>query len=239
MNLIKLDKGLRQIFGESEKWDCDGIQINCGNPIQKAVVSLDLTSDVIEYVKNKKADVVINHHPLIFDPLNEISFSDSTGKRIIGCIRNNISVSAYHTCLDIVDGGVNDCLCDILGIKNTVKFLPFARLGNLEKVYDFELFVKLCEERLNTKAQNILDCGKKVKNIAVISGCGKDYIKEVAGTGADTFLTGEVNHSAIIDCKEYGINLVCATHFATENIVLPFLAEKVRLFVPEVEIYGI
>jgi dinuclear metal center YbgI/SA1388 family protein len=234
MNAAQLDGNLRRLFGVSEDWDADGIQIDCGNDIKKAVISLDCTSEVIEFASRAGADAIINHHPLIFNPLDNISVSDSVGKRVAACIKGGISVLAYHTCLDSAEGGVNDRLCEAIGIKNTTAFLPFGRYGVLNMETDFSSFVALTEKSLNTKVQNIVDCGRKVKNIAVISGGGKDYIKEAFMTGADTYLTGEVNHAAMIDCKEYGMNLVCSTHFATENVVIPFLAEQAGRFIPEV-----
>lgn len=234
MNVFELDGNLRRLFGTSEDWDADGIQIDCGNYIKKAVTALDCTSEVIEFAARAGADVIVNHHPLIFNPLDCISVSDSVGKRVAACIKSGISVLAYHTCLDSAEGGVNDCLCEAIGIKNTAAFLPFGRYGALDGEMDLNSFVCFTEKALKTKIQNIVDCGRKVKNIAVISGGGKDYIKEAFSTGADTYLTGEVNHAAMIDCKEYGMNLVCATHFATENVVIPFLAEQVKRFIPEV-----
>ena len=239
MKPVELDGYLRQLFGAGEGWDSDGLQIDCGNEIKRAVIALDCTSEVIDFAVKAGADAVINHHPLIFNALDHISISDSVGKRVIFCAKNGISVLAYHSCLDITEGGVNDCLCKALGIKNACAFLPFGRYGSLEKETDFTSFVTFCEKSLETKVQNTLDCGRTVKNIAVISGGGKDYIKDAAETGADTYLTGEVNHAAMTDCKEYGMNLICATHFATENVVLPFLAEKVKQYVPEVITYGV
>ena len=68
--------------------------------------------------------------------------------------------------------------------------------------------------------------------MAVISGSGKDEIKEVLASGADTFVTGEVMHNHMIDCKELGLNLICGTHYATERIILPVLADIVSKYVP-------
>ncbi len=237
MKAPELDNNLRRIFGASEDWDNDGIQIDCGNEIKRAVIALDCTSKVIEYAVSQNAGAVITHHPLIFKPLTDISASDSAGKRVVSCVKNNISVLSYHTCFDIAPGGVNDLLCEALGIKNTYPFLPFGRYGSLAAEMDFAAFVALCEDKLKTKVQNVVNCGKTVKNIAVIAGGGKDYVKEAARTGADTYLTGEVNHAAAIDCEEYRINLVCATHFATENAAMPRLAEKAGQFVPEVLVF--
>ena len=152
--------------------------------------------------------------------------------------RAGISVAAYHTCLDIAPGGVNDCLCRALGISDTYAFLPFGRLGNTEKTLSFAEFVQKSENALGVKAQNAVDCGRPVRRVAVVSGSGKDEVRDAYEAGADTYVTGEASHAAMIDCREYGVNLVCLTHFATENVVLPFLAEKVKQFVPEVELYG-
>ena len=36
----------------------------------------------------------------------------------------------------------------------------------------------------------------------------------------------------MIDCKELGLNLICGTHYATERIIVPILAEMVNKYVP-------
>ena len=48
----------------------------------------------------------------------------------------------------------------------------------------------------------------------------------------DTFITGEVMHNHMIDCKEMGMNLICGTHYATERIVLPVLKGVVEELAP-------
>ncbi|MEG2118090.1 MAG: Nif3-like dinuclear metal center hexameric protein, partial [Clostridia bacterium] len=206
MKIPKLDRELRAIFGKSEDWDNDGIMIDCGNEIKSVLVALDVTIDAIETAKKIGADAIITHHPLIFNKLECINIDESVSKRAIMCIKNNISVCAYHTCLDIYDGGVNDCLCKAIGIKNTVNFLPFARVGELLNKTSYDDFVKSVEKSLNTKAFMLVDSKKAVKKVAVVSGGGKDYIFDAYKTGADTYLTGEVNHSAMIDAAVYKIN---------------------------------
>ena len=76
-----------------------------------------------------------------------------------------------------------------------------------------------------------------VKKVALVSGSGKDEIREALRAGADTFVTGEVNHSCMLDCKELGLNLVCATHYATERVVLPFLQTVAKGAGVKTEIY--
>ena len=239
MNVTEFDKNMRALFGESEPWDADGIQIDCGAELKKALVSLDCTTGAIERAKQTGADIIVTHHPLIFRPLSSIKASDSVGGRVVSACRAGISAAAYHTCLDMTEGGVNDCLAAALGIKNAEPFVPYGRLGEIRKASFFDTFARRCEKALGVRAQNALDCGVPVRKVALVSGSGKSEVKAAHDAGADTFVTGEVSHDAMIDCREYGMNLLCLTHFATENVVLPFLAEKVKRFVPEVELYGV
>jgi dinuclear metal center YbgI/SA1388 family protein len=171
--------------------------------------------------------VIITHHPLIFKPIGSVVPSDSVGKRVLECIRNGIAVLSYHIRLDIMEGGVNDTLCDILGIKNTEQFIPYGRIGDVEET-SFEEFAKLVSDRLGVCGLPLVKANGEVKRVAVVSGCGKDEINAVISAGADTFVTGEVMHNHMIDCKELGLSLVCGTHYATERIVLPMLCDIVK-----------
>ncbi len=239
MKTSELDRILRDLFGSSESWDGDGAQIDFANDVRKAVVALDCTSDVLDYASSVGADTVITHHPLIFHPLSSLSSDDAVGKRVIKAVKYGISVYAYHTCLDETVGGVNDALCEKLGIGGTYPFVPYGRRGETENETSLSDFVSFGENALDTKAQNVIDCGKTVKKVAVVSGSGKGEVKEAYLSGADTFVTGEASHDAFIDCKEYGMNMVCFTHFATENVVIKHLALIIRGYVPEVIEYGI
>ena len=227
MNVTEFDKNMRALLGESEPWDADGVQIDCGVDIKKALVALDCTSGALERAKEIGAGLIVTHHPLIFRPLSSIKASDSVGGRALAACRAGISVVAYHTCLDIAAGGVNDSLALALGIKNARPFVPYGRIGTVRQTA-FAAFARKCEKALGVRAQNALDWGS-----------GKSEVKSAHEAGADTFVTGEVSHDAMIDCREYGMNLLCLTHFATENVVLPFLAEQVNRFVPEVAFYGV
>ena len=219
----------------SEPWDNDGRMIitDPKTEVTRALCVLDCTSFAIEVAISWGCNVIITHHPLIFKPIGAITPNDSVGKRIIKCINNGISVLSYHTRLDSMDGGVNDILAGYLGIKNTAAFLPYGRSGEVEE-QSFEEFTSKTDEalRLDIKSLGLVKASDKVKRVAVVSGCGKDEINAVIAAGADTFVTGEVMHNHMIDCKELGLNLICGTHYATERIIVPILAEMVNKYVP-------
>lgn len=242
MTIEQLAKELDKIISPdlSEPWDNDGrMVIPCPDAeVTRVLCTLECTSESIKIAKNNGCNVILTHHPLIFKPVGSITCSDNVGKRIIECIKSGIAVLSYHTRLDIMDGGVNDMLADMLNIKNTEAFIPYGRIGDIDE-QNFEDFADTVANRLKIDKSELrlVKAKDKVKRIAVISGCGKDEISEVIAAGADTFVTGEVMHNHMVECKELGLNLICATHYATERFISKKLADIVNGFGLERDIY--
>ena len=211
-------------------WDNDGVMClpNGDKDVKKVLLSLDATSRAVEYAAKNGFDLIVTHHPLIFRPIKTVSDS-----RFMELIKNDVAVFSFHTRLDIIKGGVNDTLASLLGIDECESFIPYGRIGNVSE-QSFEEFASLVASKLNLdiKAMPMVKVNKTVKRVAVISGCGKDEISDVIKAGADTFVTGEVMHNHMLDCKELGLNLICGTHYATERIIVPMLADIVSEYVP-------
>ena len=208
----------------SEPWDNDGCMVipHGEAEVTGVLCALDCTSGAIARAKELGCNVILTHHPLIFKPLASLTDTDSVGKRVLACVEGGIAVLSYHTRLDCLEGGVNDCLAAALGLQNVIAFLPYGRLGEVAE-QSFEVFASFVGKALETTELSLVKAVPTVKKVALVSGSGKDEIREALRAGADTFVTGEVNHSCMLDCKELGLNLVCATHYATERVVLPFL----------------
>ncbi len=237
MTVEQLANKLDEIFPPdlSEKWDNDGIDVlpHKNMEVTRVLCALDCTSVAIEQAKNFGCNVIITHHPLVFNPLGSVTPDDSVGKRVIECIKNDIAVISFHTRLDIIENGVNDTLAAMLGIKNTQRFVPYGRVGEVEKQSFCEFANNVAAAlKLDINTLSMVKAKETVSRVAVVSGCGKDEIGAAVACGADTFVTGEVMHNHMIDCKELGLNLICGTHYATERIILPILADIVRKYVP-------
>ena len=232
MTVEQLAKELDKIIPPelSEPWDNDGRMVipDKNAEVTKVLCALECTSVSIAIAKRLGCNVILTHHPLIFKPLNSLSESDCVGKRVLECVKSGISVLSYHTRLDILSGGVNDMLAEMLGIKNTDAFVPYGRVGEVEE-QSFESFVNTVKTALEVPESELrlVKANEKVSRVAVISGCGKDEIRDAIVSGADTFVTGEVMHSHMVECKEWGISLICATHYATERFIARKLADIV------------
>ncbi|MBU3947931.1 MAG: Nif3-like dinuclear metal center hexameric protein [Proteobacteria bacterium] len=103
----------------AEKWDNSGLQIGKLDwPVKRVLISLDPTPDVIEAACNSKTDLLITHHPMIFNPLKSIDFSSSIGALIYKAAINNLAIFSAHTNLDSAADGINDILVLSIGLKN-------------------------------------------------------------------------------------------------------------------------
>lgn len=125
---------IQEILQELEKWaplsfqeDYDNAGLLTGDPasdVTSALVSLDLTPEVIREAVEKHCDLVISHHPFIFHGLKKILSGSSEYEIIREAMVNGINLYAIHTNLDNSVTGLNQFLCDILKLKETRILAP-------------------------------------------------------------------------------------------------------------------
>lgn len=123
-----------------EDWDNIGLLI--GSPhkrIERALVSLDVTQEVIKEAVELGCDIIVSHHPIIMVGIKNIREDLPHGKLIADIIRNGINIYCCHTNFDIAWGGTNDILSNILGVKD-VQELVFS---SFEKLYKIVVFTPL------------------------------------------------------------------------------------------------
>ena len=116
----------------------DNSGLLCGNPaelVSSALVTIDVTEDVIDEAVKKNAALVVAHHPLIYKGLKRLTGSDYVERTIIKAIKNNIAVFAGHTNFDHVGGGVNTMICRKLGLQQLKVLRPLP--GQLKKLVTF------------------------------------------------------------------------------------------------------
>jgi len=122
----------------AEDWDNVGLQIGQGDwPVQKVWVALDPTHAVIKAAAARGVDMLVTHHPLILRPLSRLDPSDPTGAIIAHALENRIAIFVAHTNLDAASGGVNDLLCERIGVN------PFGPMQDTSKreFYKFVVYV--------------------------------------------------------------------------------------------------
>jgi dinuclear metal center YbgI/SA1388 family protein len=105
-------------------WECTG-----------AVISLDVTEDVVKEAIEKKCNLIVAHHPIIFSGLKKITGKNYVEKTVILAIKNDIAIYAIHTNLDNVLKGVSGKMADMLGLIDQKILQP--KTGLLKKLVTF------------------------------------------------------------------------------------------------------
>jgi dinuclear metal center YbgI/SA1388 family protein len=217
------------------EWDNSGWQVYLGNfDIDKVLLALSPTFDVIEQAVEKKCELIISHHPLIFSKINKLNINNFADKSVIKAVQNNIQIYSAHTNLDVVQGGVADKLANLLNLKNlsiignTDTNSGFGRIGELEQEQNLEDFLTDLKKVLNIDSLRLINpTGKtKVKKIAVCPGSGGDFIQNL--TDVDLYITGDIRYHTALEVNNMAV--ADAGHMETEQIILPVIKDLLKEF---------
>ncbi|MHA6250958.1 Nif3-like dinuclear metal center hexameric protein [Oceanobacillus sp. CAU 1775] len=156
-------KAIENLAPKSKAYSWDNVGLQVGSKHQKAnkiMITLDVLESVVDEAIDKKVNLIIAHHPLLFQPIKQINTDTPEGRILKKLIQHDITVYAAHTNLDVVSSGVNDMLADKLELKQTK---PLVKLGE-EKLYKYAVFVPEDHE-------------EKIKDVLGLAGAGNlgDY----------------------------------------------------------------
>ena len=117
-------------------YDNSGIQLDCGEEIDKILFSLDLSKAAIKKAQKIGANLIFTHHPAIFTPLKCLSKTE--GGEILTCAKEHISVISAHLNLDVAEGGIDDSLMYGLKAKHLLKCMHVLSKGAYGKLFQIE-----------------------------------------------------------------------------------------------------
>ena len=237
-------KELYQKFSERipdslrEPWDNDGIMC-CADgtaEIYRALVTLDVTEEIVDYAIERGFDLIVSHHPLIFKPISSIDEENHVSRKLIKLLCSGVSVFSFQTRADKLVGGVNDRLADILGMYETEAFGDgdLGRVGNIDEPMELQDFAYRVKQLINSDVIRYVDGYSDVHRVAVVGGDGKGYVKAAIAAGADTYISGRIGYNVMEEAAEMGINLIEAGHFFTEQHITEFFRELIIDFDPNI-----
>lgn len=226
-------------FSTAEHWDNVGLLVGSfEQPVHAAMLCLDVTPAIVREAQQAGVQLLISHHPVIFDPLRQLPFEGLPAQ----LVRAEISVISAHTNLDLAADGVNDCLARALGLANLAGLERaesgcwLGRIGQLPAPMEWEAFVKLVKTALGCRGVRAVPGQRPISAVAVGGGACASLLSEAVARGADAMVTSDIKHNVWYDAARYGICLVDAGHFETENVVLGPLCEKLRWELPGIRL---
>ena len=226
-------------FETQMDFDNAGFLVGRGDrQVDKVLVALDITLEVAKEAAEAGCGVIVSHHPVIFSPLKKLGPKDVP----FLLVEAGISAVCMHTNYDAAEGGVNEILAAIFGMRNPEPFAEgCGRVGEIDPI-TVEGLAALAQDRLGALCVPPLqgpavqvkytDNGRMVRRLAVISGSGGSLFEDALAVGADCLLTGEANHHAACDAKRLRLGLIAAGHYATEYPAAAALADRLQREVP-------
>ncbi|WHQ36723.1 Nif3-like dinuclear metal center hexameric protein [Spiroplasma sp. SV19] len=194
------------------KWDYTGYQWGEKHQeVNQILVSLDLTTEVLDEAIAQKANVIITHHPFCFGKKkmwSQIQYKQEILKRLK---QHQISVYALHT---NYDGLMNELILQELNsqkIRSLAKD-PFTKIGHVTLTAD-EIITKLKTIfNIKTVQHNLTNLQQPITTIALAAGAGGDVIAKL-NNEVDLFVTGEVKWDQWVLANENHLSVVCFNHY--------------------------
>ena len=221
-----------------ESWDNAGLLVGDANMlIDKALVTLDVTEDVIDEAIEGGYHLVISHHPVIYRPLKHLLPENTIERTVMKAVKNDIAIACMHTNLDNSYLGVSKWLADKLGLKNQEILEPIeteddvttggGMVGILEKDTDEKDFLAMVKKNLGCDAlRHSHFLGRKIKKVAVCGGSGFFLLDNVKRCNADAYVTADIKYHDFFEA-DGRLLLVDAGHYETEQFTKELIADAI------------
>ena len=216
-------------FALQEEWDNAGILAGCmDQPVEDILCALDLNEGVLSEAIEKKAQLIVTHHPILFRGRKNLREDDGEGRLLCGLVRSGIGLIAAHTNFDNAVPGVNDALASALGLRDVEAFENGMRIG-ITEIPTLGAFRRHAEEALGGPVRCYGEDGRRIARVALLGGAGGDFASQARQLGAEVYLTGEIAHHKAWDAYQEGMCVLEAGHAATELPAISMLAGALQI----------
>lgn len=227
-----------------ESYDNAGLIV--GRPedeVHRALVTVDVTDEVLDEAERERCDLVIAHHPIVFHPLKRFNSADYVQRAVERAIRRGIALYACHTNLDSAPQGMSWRLAAMLGIGNLrVLEAPnpadgrvgFGVVGELPAPMATVDFLRELQRRLRVRVVRHSDiAAERIRRVAVCTGAGASLIGAAREAGAELYVTADLKYNDFMT-PDGKLTVADIGHFESEycaiDILFDILSKNLRNF---------
>lgn len=235
---------LSQLVAEMDEWlqtaaipdypgAINGLQLANGGQVNRVACAVDACEAVIDRAVEAGADLLLVHHGMFWSGARPITGAQY--RKLRHAIEGGLAIYSSHLPLDVhPEMGNNIQLARAIGMESPE---PFFQWKGIQLGLRGRLGITRTELRQRLEAAtgapvHVCPGGPElVETAGLITGGAGGEVGLLAGTGVDTFITGEGPHWSYTAAEEMGINLFYAGHYATETFgVKALAAELERVF---------
>ena len=226
-----------------ESYDNCGLQVGLSDvSVDKVLVCLDVTEQIVNEAERLGCGLIISHHPLIFRGLKHVGDKTYQERCVVRAIRSGISIYSSHTCLDNAPGGVNHKIASLLGLQQLDWLSPAPSGGHgsgvvgylPQSISDVD-FLSLLQQIFGVKClRHSATNGRMISKVALCGGAGAFLLKDAIASGADCFISGEFHYHDYFEND--GLLLAELGHYQSEQYTCELLSDMLKEAFPELEV---
>ena len=231
-------------FRNADGFDNSGLLVGSRqDEVKRVLLSLDATLAVVDEAAEKGCQLVITHHPVLFNAIKKLDISHPA----VRLARYGIGCICAHTNLDSAEYNISDIMCRLLDLVPNEGFLAvnrcdaetgapvgYGRVADCESISPKELAQK-AKGAFGCDFVRYVDGERPITRIALCSGAGGDFAFECLNHGAQAYITADIKHHEMLDANDMGLTIIDCGHFNTEVIVLDYLKEVLEAEFEDVE----
>lgn len=227
-------------FAGQERWDNSGLLVgSMEQEVHGVLLTLDISLDAVEEAARKHCDLLLAHHPVIFDPLRQLTPSHP----VYGLVQHGMAAICSHTPLDRASEGVNNTLLELLRpaleLEESGQMLEegFGMAVNSHRCWDAAQLAAALKQCLDCTVVRYAAGNKPIRRIGFACGSGGSMLEEAIGAGCDAFITGDVKHDRWYAARSAGIALFDCGHYHLEVPVMRRLEQAMGQAFPELPVF--
>ncbi|MGD9720858.1 MAG: Nif3-like dinuclear metal center hexameric protein [Pirellulales bacterium] len=231
----------------AESWDNVGLLVGSfAQRVQRVMTCLTITPASCREAIERRADLVVSHHPLPFRPLKRLTSETSEGRLLLELIGAKAAVYSPHTAFDSAEQGINQRLATGLELQNIAPLVPTTepnqgagRFGRLPAPLPLsELAARVKRLLAIEHAQAVGSLDQPVHSVAVACGSAGEFLGAAQAAGCQVLVTGEVRFHTCLEAEALEVGLVLAGHFASERFAVEQLAAVLAEQFPALEVWA-
>jgi len=229
----------------AEAWDNVGLLVgNRRRSVARVMTCLTVTPVTAAEAIQRRAGLVVTHHPMPFRPLDRLTAETTTGRLLLDLIAERIAVYSPHTAFDSAPQGVNQRLARGLGLRGVSPLVedpakpPAGRCGWLAEPASLAELADRVKQFLSIERLQIVgDPQLPVRTVAVACGAAGELLDAAREAGCECMVLGEARFHTCLEAEAWGMGMVLAGHFATERFAVEQLAGVLSQRLPGLEVW--
>jgi len=230
----------------AESWDNVGLLVGApaGN-VHRIMTCLTITPASAAEAIQRRADLIVTHHPLPFQPLRQLTGHAPGGRLLLDLVAAHVAVYSAHTAFDSAADGINQRWSKGLGLRGAAPLVRDAagrtsgRWGWLVEPVTLRQLAEQVREFVSTSHVHMVGQAEQaIRSVGVACGAGGDFIDAARHAGCDALVTGEARFHACLEAEAHGLGLILAGHYPSERFAMDYLAGMLAQRFPGLEVWA-